>query len=134
MYYCGYMVLFSNVETGIGLFASSMPAIRRLYFLIFKPEQTQESSQPQVNIMNEGIVTIGGTGGTKEAKLKARTAVMSVFSTNNDRGPTQSRADSRCGDWERLADDGSDNGSKKVGADCTYTVEMHPVKPGESQV
>lgn len=128
MYYCGYMVLFSNVETGIGLFASSLPAIRRLYFLVFKPEHGQEATPPPI-LNNEGIVTIGGTGAVKNNKFKPRTALISVFSTHTERGESKSRVESIYGDWERLTDVGSDSGSKKIETDEMSAVELHPVKP-----
>ncbi|ROW10407.1 hypothetical protein VMCG_02064 [Cytospora schulzeri] len=128
MYYCGYMVIFSNIETGIGLFASSLPAIRRLYMLINQAEPTHEATPPHMNL-NKGIVTIGGTGGSKDAKLKARTAVLGVFSNPTDRGHSEAHVDRGSGSWERLTDGGSDNGSKVIRADYSYTVEMHPVKP-----
>lgn len=128
MYYCGYMVLFSNVEMGIGLFASSLPAIRRLYLLSIRPERSQGSSQPPV-INHDGLVTIGGGGAKKNAKAMARTTVLSVFSHPADRGHSETRVDSGRGSWERLTDGGSDNGSKTIRAEYSDTVEMHPVEP-----
>lgn len=79
-------------------------------------------------------VTIGGTGPTEGAKLKARTAVRGVFSNPTHRGHSEARFESGCGGWERLTDGGSDNGSKMIRADYAFTVEMRPVKPEQPSV
>ncbi|KAK7931056.1 hypothetical protein PG985_001768 [Apiospora marii] len=144
MYYCGYMVLFSNVETGIGLFASSLPSMRRAYLILVKHEGPGSGSSGGHNSSglsggrqpnNSGIITIGGSGGaivgnnnkSKSSRIRTR------FINPTDLGQSEAHIDGG-GDWERLHDDGSDKGilvpqhdKTNIRVDQSYAVEMHPV-------
>ncbi|KAK7991343.1 hypothetical protein PG988_000137 [Apiospora saccharicola] len=145
MYYCGYMVLFSNVETGIGLFASPLPSIRRAYLIIIRKEGTNGSSNgsgpsnPQQD--NSGIVTIGGTGGVMGGggNIKSKSSrVRNRFINPTDLGQSEAHVDGG-GGWERFNDYGSDkcilvpqHDKTKIRVDQSYAVEMHPVESLDS--
>lgn len=93
-YWCGYMLLYSNIEMGIGLFASSLPAVRRLYRLVFKPELASGSGPTPHGSHQLAPLGRGDTG--RDGTLSGAEA-----------GKAQTY---RPGNWERLADDGSDKG------------------------
>ncbi|KAK8015149.1 hypothetical protein PG990_008445 [Apiospora arundinis] len=68
MSYCGSMAPLSSVETGIDLFASSLPSIRRARHLMAKPEGRDDStggSGPSDGHHqgNTGTMAIGRIGG-----------------------------------------------------------------------
>lgn len=131
--------MFSNIETGIGCFASSLPSIRRLYYLVRKPEHSSEPSQPQ---NSDNIITIGGSGMVKGKGKKAKLSTFgSVYTYTNTtvRGEPEVHSEGGQGDWERLTDERSDKGflvcepeNKTIATDCTYAVELHSVesRPG----
>ncbi|KAK8115559.1 hypothetical protein PG984_012061 [Apiospora sp. TS-2023a] len=144
MYYCGYMVLFSNVETGIGLFASSLPSIRRAYFIVIKKDGANGSSGPSnPQHDNSGIVTIGGSGGVPGGNNSSKSKssrVRNRFVNPTDLGQSEAHVDGG-GDWERLHDDGSDKGilvpqhdTTNIRVDQSYAVEMHPVESRDSHI
>ncbi|CAN8097806.1 unnamed protein product [Discula destructiva] len=61
LYYIGYIVLFSNIETGIGCVASSLPAIRRLHQRRNVERQDWPTSLQSPSHGNDKtFVTIGG--------------------------------------------------------------------------
>ncbi|KAK8044083.1 hypothetical protein PG993_004107 [Apiospora rasikravindrae] len=134
-YYEGFMVLFSNVETGIGLFASSLPSIRRAYLILIKSEGQNGSSgggsgasDAKQHQGNTGIITIGGSG-SKPKSSRSRNR----FINPTDLGQSEAHVDGG-GEWERIGDDGSDKGilipqdnGKRIRVDQSYAVEMHPV-------
>ncbi|KAK8085781.1 hypothetical protein PG997_007052 [Apiospora hydei] len=150
-YYEGYMVLFSNVETGIGLFASSLPSIRRAYLIFIKPEGQDGSSggggsgasDSKHHQGNAGIITIGGSGGGMPGASGRRSQPKSSrsrsrFINPTDLGQSEAHIDGG-GEWERLGDDGSDKGiliphsnDKGIRVDQSYAVEMHPVPSRDS--
>lgn len=147
MYYCGYMVLFPNVETGIGLFVFSLPSLRRAYLILIKREGADGSghgsSGPSNTTQhgNTGIVTIGGNGrimmsGGGNSKTKS-SRVRNRFINPTELGQSEAHVDGG-GDWERLGDDGSDKGilvpqhdKTNIRVDQSYVVEMHPVPSRE---
>ncbi|KAK6855257.1 hypothetical protein PG995_008789 [Apiospora arundinis] len=70
MSYCGSMAPLSSVETGIDLFASSLPSIRRAHHLMARPEGRDDSnggSGPSDGHHqgNTGTMAIGRIGGLK---------------------------------------------------------------------
>lgn len=101
-YWCGFMLLFSNIEMGIGLFASSLPAVRRFYRSTIKQDHSlSESSKPH----SHQLSTLGGSGRYAKGSSARRGHNDTVIGTDGSKGPSY-----RPGDWERLADEGSDKG------------------------
>ncbi|KAK8070228.1 hypothetical protein PG994_006844 [Apiospora phragmitis] len=146
MYYEGFMMLFSNVETGIGLFASSLPSIRRAYLIFFQGQHdggdgsgghghSGGPSDDDHHLGNTGIVTIGGTGGKAGSRTKSSRS-RNRFVNPTDLGQSEAHVDGG-GAWERLGDDGSDKrmlmpNDKNIHVNQSYAVEMHPVPPHDS--
>ncbi|OTA98777.1 hypothetical protein M426DRAFT_325725 [Hypoxylon sp. CI-4A] len=98
MYWVAYVVLWSLLETAVGLIAGSIPVLQRLIFRRIK-SKTSETS-PNV----EGLVTFGS---------------IPIKSRSDRRGlsdPTQI-----CLGWEPLEDASSSRG---IYADCTYDIEL----------
>ena len=97
------MVLFSNIEMGIGLFASSLPAVRRFYRSTIKQSHSL-SSEDKSN--SHQLPTISGTGGRYVKGSAARRGHNeSIVRAGGSKGEGYSP-----GDWERLTDEGSDKG------------------------
>ncbi|KUI70258.1 hypothetical protein VM1G_05934 [Cytospora mali] len=142
-YYIGFIVLFSNIESGIGCIATSLPAIRKLYMRLAKKEVSESDSPGNTpkDDTDKTLVTIGG-GGSSPFSSRGRKSKV-VFTNPTDRGVSlvtvqaNSRGD---GDWERLGDEEDEiplspyqdgRHSKPLGgirADYTYSVEVEPVK------
>lgn len=140
--YIGFIVLFSNIETGVGCVASCLPAMRRLYMRFTKQETSEnKSSNPQG--IGSGITTIGGGGGGSSRKQRG------IFASATDRSvnltTVQANGGAGGGDWEQLHDGDSDEvplspwkkptGSKPpedIRMDYTYAVELEPVERGEA--
>lgn len=101
-YWCGFMVLFSNIEMGIGLFASSLPSVRRFYRSTVKQENSlSEGSKPQ----SHQLSTFGSSNLYAKGSSARRGHNDSVIGADGGKGPGY-----RLGDWERLTDEGSDKG------------------------
>lgn len=144
--YIGFIVLFSNIETGVGCVASCLPAMRRLHMRITKKETSDnKSSNPQG--AGSGIITIGGGGGGGSSRKQ-----RGMFASAGDRGVNLTTAQATGGtgggggEWEQLHDGDSDEvplspWRKPVGSspaaegirmDCSYAVELEPVNRGET--
>lgn len=101
-YWCGFMVLFSNIEIGIGLFASSLPSVRRVYRSTMKQDHSlPESSKSQ----SHQLSTFGGSGLYAKGSSARRGHNDTVIGADGSKGQGY-----RPGDWERLTDEGSDKG------------------------
>ncbi|KAL1860419.1 hypothetical protein Daus18300_009192 [Diaporthe australafricana] len=146
--YIGYIVLFSNIETGVGCVASCLPSIRRLQMRITKRETSEnKSTNPEAN--GSELITIGGGGGGSSSRGRKQ---RGIFTNTTDRGVTLATVQVTSlsgagggGEWEQLHDDDSDEaplspwkestGSKPPGGirkECTYAVEMEPVKGNDA--
>ncbi|KAH8196424.1 hypothetical protein TruAng_009411 [Truncatella angustata] len=101
MYYIGFIVFLSSIETGIGCIAASLPSVRGLYLRIRGKQDTQKSaSTPNA----KSLVTIGGgiAGGHNSSGNRG------TFAKSTDRTTTTACVGGGAGDWERLHDDDSD--------------------------
>ncbi|KAI0886610.1 uncharacterized protein GGS22DRAFT_199015 [Annulohypoxylon maeteangense] len=108
IYWLANLVLWSNIETAVGLIAGSVPILQKLimrHFRKYNPSPTPNSV---------GLVTFGS------APIKSRN--RRVFSNPTDIGfsVTTVQTNHHPHDWERLEDDSS---SGRIRADFTYEVE-----------
>ncbi|KAK7714300.1 hypothetical protein SLS64_004400 [Diaporthe eres] len=141
-YYIGFIVLFSNIETGVGCVASCLPAMRRLYMRITKKETSEnKSSNPQGT--GSVIVTIGGGGGGSSSRgRKQRIMFSSAADRSVNMTTVQATGGARGGDWEQLHDGDSDEvplspwkkPAKGIRMDCGSAVELEPVQRGEARI
>ncbi|KAK7962882.1 uncharacterized protein PG986_003707 [Apiospora aurea] len=124
-YHVGNIVLWSNVESAIGLVAGSLPSLRRLILAKVKKSSSQEAAS---NGHNNGASTPVG--------------LKSAFRNPADLGNTVTTVHAQGdGDWRRLRDSSSDKESLHgIRADYTYEVEltqsprMHsPITPPKSR-
>ncbi|KAK6072572.1 integral membrane protein [Seiridium cupressi] len=126
MYYIGYIVLLSSVETGIGCIAASLPSTRAFYLRVRGLDSSKPASTPNA----KSLVTIGGgiVDGNRSVPNRK------VFTKSTDRSTTTACVVGGAGDWERLHDDDSDKGillngkNRGIRADYSYAVELEPVK------
>ncbi|KAK6063622.1 integral membrane protein [Seiridium cupressi] len=126
MYYMGYIVLLSSVETGIGCIAASLPSTRAFYLRVRGLDSSKPASTPNA----KSLVTIGGgiVDGNRSVPNRK------VFTKSTDRSTTTACVVGGAGDWERLHDDDSDKGillngkNRGIRADYSYAVELEPVK------
>ncbi|KAK8008177.1 hypothetical protein PG991_010728 [Apiospora marii] len=138
-YHVGNIVLWSNIESAIGLVAGSLPSLRRLIMAKVKKSSSQEGASSGYNngaSTPVGLVTFGGTpGGGINGRKK------STFRNPTDLGHTIATVHAQGdGDWRRLRDSSSDKESMHgIRADYTYEVEltqspkMHsPITPTKS--
>ncbi|KAK8043383.1 hypothetical protein PG993_005813 [Apiospora rasikravindrae] len=140
-YHVGNIVLWSNVESAIGLVAGSLPSLRRLILAKVKKSSAGESASNGYhhNSANTpvGLVTFGGTpltgaGGRKKSTFRNPTDLGHTVATVHAQGD---------GDWRRLRDSSSDKESLHgIRADYTYEVELtqspklhSPITPPESR-
>lgn len=118
----GYIVMFSNIELGIGCIASSLPAMRGLYRRLAGHEDTENSDY------------YNNSGAPRSHS----------FHNPTDTGRTHATVRAGDGDWEEIHDGDSDKGtllpttpanqsisSKNnkggIRMDYSYTVELEPV-------
>lgn len=139
--YIGYIVLFSNIESGIGCVATSLPAIRKLYMRHAKKEGTEGNNSGDTpgtdGSKDRALVTIGGSGSPFASRGRLARGVNRGVSltTVQARGAGDGE-----GDWERLQDGYSDEiplspskdgkGSRPlrgIRAEYTYSVELEAV-------
>lgn len=136
-YYIGYIVLFSNIESGIGCVATSLPAIRRLYMRLANKENSVDGSEdatPPKGSAAKTLVTIGGGGSAFNSRARLARGVSLV--TVQAKGGSD-------GDWEQFNDGeedemplspsragkkGTSRPLKGIRADYTYSVELEPVR------
>ncbi|KAI1773183.1 hypothetical protein F4818DRAFT_119851 [Hypoxylon cercidicola] len=115
LYWQGYVVLWSNVETTIGLIAGSVPVLQKLIMGHFKKQGS--------HVTPLDIITIGSmppkSRNHRDAFLNPTDTGFSVASVHASR---------RSREWERL-DDSSPQG---IRADYTYEVELSQIQESES--
>ncbi|PQE24005.1 Integral membrane protein [Rutstroemia sp. NJR-2017a WRK4] len=128
LHYTGYIVLLSNIETGIGCVASSLPALRRL---IVRRNGTTQNSKPASENLNRPSLKTFGSAPMKSNKPRG------MFSNPTDQGKSFASVHSpNNGDWKRLRDidsEISEGGSEEhivvkpgngIGVYQTYEVEL----------
>ncbi|KUI70897.1 hypothetical protein VM1G_05785 [Cytospora mali] len=107
-YWTGYIVFLSNIESAVGLIASSVPPIRKLF--------KRKSTEPSDGVVDhKSLVTFGST--------PVRAAQR--FRNPTDQG--MSFASVHAGDWTRLQDRDSDTSREEINgirAEYSYDVEM----------
>jgi hypothetical protein len=112
-FWVSHIVLCSNVETGIGCFASSLPALRH-----FSNRGRDGSSGPT---SRQGVTT-AITGGASSRRTKGR--------NNTDYGISLGTVGGRDKEnWERINDGASDKSTepmngKRIYAERSYTVDV----------
>ncbi|KAM3074798.1 hypothetical protein ACMFMG_008212 [Clarireedia jacksonii] len=95
LYYTGFIVLLSNIETGIGCVASSLPALRRL---IIGRNGTSQGSKPSSEHLNRPSLKTFGSAPMKSDKPR-------LFSNPTDQGMSFASVHApNNGDWKRLRD------------------------------
>lgn len=104
-------MLCSNIETGIGCIASSIPTLRQY----FRNARGDGSSGPSSNKKTSGTRSALFTFGSKprDGSFYRRSASRSQFKNPTDVGfslSTVQRGRGDDGDWERLQDGDSDKG------------------------
>ncbi|KAK8061690.1 hypothetical protein PG994_008056 [Apiospora phragmitis] len=122
-YHVGNIVLWSNVESAIGLVAGSLPSLRRLIMAKVKKPSSQEGASNGYSDNAHkpvGLVTFGGTGAGVGRSKKG------TFRNPTDLGHTVATVHAQGdGDWRRLRDSSSDKESLRgIRADYTYEVEL----------
>jgi hypothetical protein len=113
-----HIILCSNVETGIGCFASSIPSLRR----VFHPGGDSSSDPSSKRTAGTKLVTVGGS---------RRPKVRDSFRNPTDIGFSLSTVHhGRAEDsWERLQDGSSDKSEapidpKGIYAERSYAVDI----------
>jgi hypothetical protein len=112
-FWVAHIVLCSNVETGIGCFASSIPAIRH-FFTTGRDGSSDPTSK-------RGVST-AITGGVSSRRTKGRDPHDTGFSLATVGGRDKDA-------WERINDGASDKSTapmndKRIYAERTYTVDV----------
>ncbi len=113
------MILWSNIETAIGLVAGSIPVLQKLIMgYTKKPNCSGGGDVPHII---PGLVTFGSS------PLAAKSRSQRVFHNPTDTGFSVAsvHASRRSHEWERLEDDSSGSG---IRADFTYEVELSRVQ------
>ncbi|KAH6646008.1 hypothetical protein BKA67DRAFT_541001 [Truncatella angustata] len=114
----GKIVLYSNIESAIGLIAGSLPSLRRLIVTkVIKSSGKDSTLNPPL-----GLVTFGGSAqATSGGRSRART-----FKSNTENGVSIAAVHAHGnGDWRRLGDDSDKEESLRgIRAEYTYEVEM----------
>lgn len=125
------IVLWSNIESAIGLVAGSIPSLRRLIMGRVHKSSAQSSGELHQPV---SLVTFGGTpAGGKPHQRKSRRE--RTFKTNTDHGVSIATVHARGGDsnnWRRLHDD-SDKSESIRGIRAEYTYEVELSRAAESQ-
>jgi hypothetical protein len=115
----GNIVLWSNIETAIGLVAGSLPSLRRL--VLNHARRTKPSTDNSgLNSAPLGLVTFGGSTPT------GRKSRNRNFRNPTDGGVSVATVHAQGnGDWRRLKDDSDKEESPNgIRADYTYQVEL----------
>ncbi|KAK6821291.1 hypothetical protein PG990_013314 [Apiospora arundinis] len=144
-YHVGNIVLWSNVESAIGLVAGSLPSLRRLILAKVKKSSSAESNNMYHNggaNTPVGLVTFGGTPLTGGGGVGGGRSKKGTFRNPTDMGHSVATVHaSGDGDWRRLRDSSSDKESMQgIRADYTYEVELtqspalhSPITPPKSR-
>lgn len=120
-------MLWSNVESAIGLVAGSLPSLRRL--IVSKVHRTS-GKDSTLNPQPLGLVTFGNTpvvtggGRSRNRTYKSNTEGGVTIATVHAHGD---------GDWKRLRDD-SDREESLRGIRAEYTYEVEMSRRAESQL
>ncbi|KXJ93584.1 hypothetical protein Micbo1qcDRAFT_223218 [Microdochium bolleyi] len=143
-YHVGNIVLWSNVESAIGLIAGSIPSLRILFVRMRMNSDSDNylgaggRSEPKNNNNNNNnnnsdIVTIGSAPNFRGSRSRGR----------GYRSPTETGLSTTTifaqgeGDWRRLGDGGSEDKESQKGlaggirADYSYQVELTELAPEE---
>ncbi|WQF86497.1 hypothetical protein CDEST_11511 [Colletotrichum destructivum] len=124
-FWVAHTVLCSNIETGIGCIASSVPSLRRF---IARTRGTTENTNPSGSGTKTGLFTIG----SKPLEPRSRDRFRNPTDVGFSLATVHGRGDET---WERLQDGDSDKGDllpsdQKGGIHAQYTyqvdIEMSP--------
>ncbi|OHF00977.1 hypothetical protein CORC01_03805 [Colletotrichum orchidophilum] len=118
-FWVAHTVLCSNIETGIGCIASSVPSLRRF---IARTRGTSEKTNPSGSGTKSGLFTIGSKPLEPRSRDRYRNPTDVAFSLTAVHG----RGDES---WERLQDGDSDKGDllpsdQKGGIHAQYTYQV----------
>ncbi|KAF7876456.1 hypothetical protein EAF04_001547 [Stromatinia cepivora] len=120
LYYTGFIVLLSNVETAIGCVASSIPTVGRFIIRNRAKKTSASRSQGPKDIVTYGSAPISGRHNAKGRVFRNPTDTGTTFTTVHAHGD---------GDWSRLHDADSDHNPNLdaehgIRADDTYQIEL----------
>ncbi|KAJ8063665.1 hypothetical protein OCU04_007530 [Sclerotinia nivalis] len=120
LYYTGFIVLLSNVETAIGCVVSSIPTVGRFVIRNRAKKSSASRSQGPKDIVTYGSAPISGRHNAKGRVFRNPTDAGTTFTTVHAYGD---------GDWSRLHDADSDHNPNLdsehgIRADDTYQVEL----------
>ncbi|KAF1977965.1 hypothetical protein BU23DRAFT_550616 [Bimuria novae-zelandiae CBS 107.79] len=132
-FHIGNIVLWSNIESAIGLIAGSIPSIRILVVRNLKTNKSGGSS-PKQSAHDRNIITIGGSGApSNNGGKRWRGTFKNPTDTGASFSNVYTHADGE-GDWERLSDSSSETrrkqkksegtGRGEIRADFSYEVEL----------
>ncbi|KAI9643601.1 hypothetical protein NHQ30_008223 [Ciborinia camelliae] len=123
LYYTGFIVLLSNIETAIGCIASSIPTV----FRFFQSNSAQTNSGPNPHgakdLVTFGSAPISGRKNSKSRGFRNPTDTGTTFGTVHAYGD---------GDWSKLQDGDSDHNLEVInpehGIRTDYTYQLESTK------
>jgi hypothetical protein len=125
------IVLWSNVESSIGLMAGSLPSLRRLVMRKVQKSSGNSSGPFQDNPVS--LVTFGGTAMPAGHPQQRKGCRERAFKSNTEGGVSIATVHARSNDnWKRLPDD-SDKDESVHGIRAEYSYEVELSRPAESQ-
>ncbi|TGO57797.1 hypothetical protein BOTNAR_0194g00190 [Botryotinia narcissicola] len=120
LYYTGFIVLLSNIETAIGCVASSIPTVGRFFMRNSAAKKSASEPDGPKDLVTFGSAPISARHNTKGRVFRNPTDTGTTFATVHAHGD---------GDWSRLHDGDSDHNPdldtrEGIRADYTYQVEL----------
>ncbi|KAA8566630.1 hypothetical protein EYC84_009172 [Monilinia fructicola] len=120
LYYTGYIVLLSNIETAIGCIASSIPTFGRFLRRNQPKDSFRSTPNGPKDLVTFGSAPISGRQNSKARAFRNPTDTGITFATVHAHGD---------GDWSRLHDADSEHNAELravdgIRTDYTYQVEL----------
>ncbi|ATZ47520.1 hypothetical protein BCIN_02g07920 [Botrytis cinerea B05.10] len=120
LYYTGFIVLLSNIETAIGCVASSIPTVGRFFMRNSAVKKSTSDADGPKDLVTFGSAPISARNNTKGRTFRNPTDTGTTFATVHAHGD---------GDWSRLHDGDSDHNpdldnQNGIRTDYTYQVEL----------
>ncbi|TEY78801.1 hypothetical protein BOTCAL_0045g00170 [Botryotinia calthae] len=120
LYYTGFIVLLSNIETAIGCVASSIPTVGRFFMRNSAVKKSTSDADGPKDLVTFGSAPISARHNTKGRSFRNPTDTGTTFATVHAHGD---------GDWSRLHDGDSDHNpdldnKNGIRTDYTYQVEL----------
>ncbi|RAL64750.1 hypothetical protein DID88_001781 [Monilinia fructigena] len=120
LYYTGFIVLLSNIETAIGCVASSVPTFARFLRRSHPKDSFHSTRHKPKDLVTFGSAPISGRQNSKARAFRNPTDTGITFATVHAHGD---------GDWSRLHDGDSEHNTELrtvdgIRTDYTYQVEL----------